>query len=159
MPYINLKKILGPYKSKIDGRERVVLVFNDGVKKTISYPKYIMECYLNRFLLENETVDHIDGNFLNNNILNLQILDRKFHSKLDVKRNEDIEVNCTFCKKSFKIKGDKINSRNRKDKGFSGYFCSRSCSGKYGKEIQNNKTTKKVHEKIKVKKIKLKNKA
>jgi hypothetical protein len=29
-----------------------------------------------------------------------------------------------------------LNNRNRKDKYQSGYFCSRRCSGKYGKEIQ-----------------------
>ena len=41
---------------------RIVLQYSDKSKKTISYPKYIMECYLKRYLNEEETVDHIDGN-------------------------------------------------------------------------------------------------
>jgi hypothetical protein len=139
MIYNNLKKIRGPYKSKKDGRERIQVDFIDGKRKTISYPKYLMELHLNRYLEENETVDHIDGNFLNNDISNLQILDRQKHATLDVYRNKDLEVNCTYCNQLFTIKGSTTHLRNRKDRSQSGYFCSRFCSGKYGSEIQNNK--------------------
>lgn len=137
MIYEDLLKIRGPYKSNKDNRLRCILVFKDGTTKGISYPKYLMEIHLDRYLTENETVDHIDGNPLNNEISNLRFLDRTQHCINDVYRNSDITVTCTYCGKEFTIPGSKIHNRNRKDRHQSGYFCSRKCSGKYGKEIQS----------------------
>lgn len=64
-----------------DGRIRCVLVFNDGTKKTISYPKLIMENYLGRKLQPEEQVHHIDENPLNNDISNLMIIPRGEHQR------------------------------------------------------------------------------
>ena len=128
-------KFWGPYKAK-DGRLRLIGKDEHGKKHTISYPKYLMECHLGRFLQEDEQIDHIDGNPLNNDLNNLQILKRGIHQKNDVLRNRDIEVRCTYCNKLFKIAGNKVSDRNRRDRHSSGYFCSRKCSGKYGKEIE-----------------------
>lgn len=133
-------KLYGPYLNKKDNRLRLVLVNKNTNKKTsISYPKYLMEIHLNRYLKEDETVDHIDGNPLNNELSNLQILKRKEHSYLDANRNKDVIVTCSYCKKEFTIKGSLVHQRNRKDRYQSGYFCSRQCAGKYGVEIQHNK--------------------
>ena len=87
-------KISGPNHSKRDNRLRISIQFPDGKKIAKSYPKYLMEVHLDRFLEEDETVDHIDGNPLNNDLSNLQILDRKTHSSLDVLRNKDVLVTC-----------------------------------------------------------------
>lgn len=135
MIYKNVIKTYGPYLGK-DGRYRIVLKKNDGSKQTLSYPKYLMEMHLERYLEENETIDHIDGNPLNNELSNLRVLSRQEHCSNDCVRNNPITVTCTYCGKTFKIDGNKISSRNRKDRHLSGYFCSRKCSGKYGKEIQ-----------------------
>lgn len=135
MIYENVTKIYGPYLGK-DGRYRIILKFNDGTKKGMSYPKYLMEKYLERYLEENETIDHIDGNPLNNELSNLRVLNRQEHCSNDCVRNNSITVTCTYCGKTFEIEGTKIYSRNRRDRHLSGYFCSRRCSGKYGKEIQ-----------------------
>lgn len=135
MVYENCK-FYGPYLSEKDKRLRCVLVFPNGKKKTVSYPKYLMEVHLDRYLEENETVDHIDGNPLNNEIENLQILTRALHAFLDAKRNKDTVVTCEHCGKKFLIKGSSIRNRNRNTRSNSGYFCSKSCSGKYGKLIQ-----------------------
>lgn len=81
-------------ESKQDKRIRIILKHKENVRdyKLISYPKYLMECHLGRYLLENETIDHIDGNYLNNDISNLQVIDRTEHCKLDAIRNEDVLV-------------------------------------------------------------------
>lgn len=153
MIYEDLIKVRGPYKSTKDNRLRCILVFKDKTTKSMSYPKYLMEVHLNRYLEENETIDHIDGNPLNNDISNLRILDRKEHCKNDVYKNLDITVTCTYCGKEFIIPGNKIHNRNRKDRHQSGYFCSKQCSGKYGREIQNHKRTHVIIEKVIAEKI------
>lgn len=155
MVYENCK-FYGPYSSKKDGRLRCVLVHPNGYKQTVSYPKYLMEVYLGRYLEDNETVDHIDGNFLNNNINNLQVLDKQEHCRQDVLRNKDVIVNCEYCGKEFTIKGSTIYYRNRRDHNNSGYFCSRECSGKYGKEIQLRLKEPSTVDKVEVGKYKVK---
>ncbi len=134
-------KIYGPYKSKKDNRLRCVLVSKiDNSKITISYPKYIMEIYLNRYLEKDETIDHIDCNPLNNDISNLRVINRADHTKQDSFVNKDIKVRCSYCGKEFVIKGSEIHHRNRKDRQ-SRYYCSKVCIGKYGAAIQNHKIT------------------
>lgn len=129
-------KLYGPYKSKKDNRLRVVLVnLETNQKKTISYPKYLMEINLNQYLAENETVHHIDGNPLNNDLFNLIVLNRKEHIKQDVKRRADEILICQWCGKEFLVKGSLLYQRQRKDKK-SNSFCSKSCIGKYGKSVQ-----------------------
>lgn len=155
MVYKNCK-IYGPYSSKKDNRLRCIIVHSNECKQTISYPKYLMEVHLDRYLEENETIDHIDGNFLNNNIENLQILDRKAHCYNDVYRNQNIKVNCNYCKKEFTIKGNTLHYRNRKDRTKSGYFCSKKCSGLYGKMIQLRKIKPSIVDKIEASKYQVK---
>lgn len=138
MVYDNCK-IYGPYQSSKDGRLRCQVVFPNKKTKVLSYPKYLMEIHLNRYLEDHETVDHIDGDYLNNSIDNLRILSRKEHIKNDVLRNKDVTVTCAYCGKEFTIKGSKLHCRNRADKNQSGYFCSKSCTGKYGADIQNGR--------------------
>lgn len=135
-------KIYGPYKSKKDNRLRIVAVYKNE-KKTISYPKYLLEMELNRYLAENETIHHIDGNPLNNDLSNLKILSRKEHCKLDAKRRKDEILTCQWCKKIFVVKGYKLKDRNRHQ---TNSFCSKQCVGKYGKHIQlGGKVFDKVH--------------
>jgi hypothetical protein len=44
--------------------------------------RYVMEQHLGRKLRKGEDVHHIDGNKLNNNISNLQVLSKSDHTKL-----------------------------------------------------------------------------
>lgn len=147
MVYENCK-IYGPYLNKKDNRLRCVLVFPDKTKRTISYPKFLMERYLDRYLDVDETVDHIDGNTLNNDISNLQILKLQEHAKLDVKRNKDVVVKCLMCGKNFTISGSSIRNHNRDNHNNSGYFCSKQCVGKYGSMIQHGKIKPVIIDKI-----------
>lgn len=142
-------KVYGPYISKQDGRKRVIVKFPNGRKTTVSYPKYLVEMYLNRYLDDKETVDHIDGDFTNNNLSNLRLVDRTIHAKQDAVHLKSVTVNCVYCKKLFTISGNKLRNRNRRNN--SG-FCSRSCSGKYGKNVQLNKQNKQ-HNKLELDKV------
>ena len=129
-------KIYGPYVRK-DGRQHVCLVHRTTMeKKTVSYPKFIMECHIGRILIDDETVDHIDRDFTNNELANLRVIARAEHVSQDSKRLKSIEVECVFCGEKFVIEGKKIKSRSKKK---SGPFCSRRCSGKYGTDIQNDR--------------------
>jgi hypothetical protein len=127
-------KIYGPYQHE-NGRLFVVAKYSDGSKGSISYPKYLMELHLGRKLLPNETVDHIDRNYLNNEISNLQILDRSLHVKLDVKRRQDEILTCIWCNANFLKTGKILSTQNSRIKHTAGPFCSKKCSGKYGASI------------------------
>ena len=135
-------KVLGPYFRK-DGRQHIVL--NDsnkgkgekGKTKTISFPKALMEIRLGRTLDPDlETIDHLNGDYLDNRPENLQIIERSEHSRLDVKRRVSIIKKCSWCGKEFEISRGQITNNAR------GYFCSKHCSGKYGAAIQNDKIEK-----------------
>jgi hypothetical protein len=136
MVYENCR-IYGPYQSKQDSRLRIVVCFDNRTKKTVSYPKYLMEKHLGRYLTDDETVDHIDCNFLNNEISNLRVLPRSLHASVDAKRKKNQTFECPMCKMKFSLVGDRLHDaiQNRR-KGKAGPFCSKSCAGKYGKSVQ-----------------------
>lgn len=134
MIYEDVLKIYGPYRIK--NRLFIKLKNKSNKIKFMSYPRYVMEKHLNRYLSIDEQVHHIDGNPLNNELSNLQIVLFKEHQKNDVLRNKDLKVTCKYCNKEFIIQGRKIKNHNRTDRHQSGYFCSKTCSGKYGREIQ-----------------------
>jgi hypothetical protein len=118
----------------------VIIVYPDKSRKTVSYPKYLVECELGRYLEDDETVDHIDGDFTNNDFANLQVLSRKEHVSLDVKRLKTQRFECPLCSDSFELKGSKLyNAAGNRKQGKAGPFCSRTCAGKYGAEVQNER--------------------
>lgn len=137
--YPEYDRIFGVHTRK-DGRQTILLnkstlsKYDKGRNKTISYPKAIMEVYLNRKLHIDETVDYIDKNPLNNDFNNLQILIRSEHAKLDAIRRKPVFLICDYCGKQFEATKTQVTDRNTGRKHTS--FCTRSCSGKYGKEIQ-----------------------
>lgn len=133
-----MKKIYGPYLRK-DGRKHICIIDGD-IKTTMSYPKYLMEQHLGRKLLDTETVDHINRDFADDRIENLQILSPSEHSKLDAIRAKEYTDTCIWCKTEF-TKRIKRYARHAKVQGKSGPFCSRKCSGQYGAEVQNGRTS------------------
>src|SRR5690606_5867052 len=91
-------KVYGPYLRK-DGRKHVIL-YKDGKRSTVSYPKFLMEQHLGRKLKPHETVDHIDRDFTNDDITNLRVVDRSQHAKDDAKRvkyTQVEELTCVWC--------------------------------------------------------------
>lgn len=100
------KKLYGPY-TRADGRQIVVLrspggTRNDNDQVTVSYPKYLMEMKLGRYLEEDETIDHIDEDFRNNDLSNLRILKRSDHSRSHAVRRIPTKHICPVCGKPYK---------------------------------------------------------
>lgn len=112
MNYINNDdiKIYGPYERE-DDREHVVLVAPNGNKKTVSYPKYIMEKEIGRKLNENEVVHHKDGDHTNNDKENLEIVDRSDHASYHAVTVEKVGVECEWCGDEFYRRPDQLNDR------------------------------------------------
>lgn len=127
-------KVHGPYKQK-SGRQFVIVIEDDGVRRTVSYPKWLLELQLGRRLDPDlETVDHIDSNFDNNNLDNLRIMPRNEHSSEDTRRVKHVKFNCAWCKNEFERSPRLVRDKARKNKA--GPFCSRTCAGKYSRKLQ-----------------------
>ena len=102
-----------------------------------------MEKHLNRKLLPTEDVHHKDHDVTNNTIDNLEIVDHvqhcTQHAQKYIKYTKDITVTCLFCGKQFTLtpKQQRTHNSNLSRKiPKLGPFCSRTCSGKYGKQKQ-----------------------
>lgn len=98
-------KCYGPY-TRQDGRQHVILIHHDNTgaidkRITCSYPKYLVETYIGRTLEPFETIDHIDGNFSNNELSNLRIVPRSLHCKSHTKVKNIVEKHCNIFGKQF----------------------------------------------------------
>lgn len=62
-----------------DNRVRTVIKDNNGKWVTKSYPRILMEQSLGRSLEPYEDVHHIDGNTLNNDLSNLELVSHEEH--------------------------------------------------------------------------------
>lgn len=122
-----------------DGRTRVYL---KNEKRVISYPRYLMEQKIGRKLLEVEQVHHKDENPLNNNIDNLEIKIFGEHQREHSTKYFDKVVKCPWCGNEFLWTAKKQrtfhSNHKRKDRVFliDEPFCSKECTGAFGKHIQ-----------------------
>lgn len=133
-----VQKVHGPYKRR-DGRQIVIVVEDDVngcvTKRTISYPKWLMELQLGRKLDPDlETVDHIDSNFDNNSLDNLRIVPRNEHSTEDTRRVKLVKFTCPWCQNEFERSPRLVRDKAKKNKA--GPFCSRKCAGQYSRKLQ-----------------------
>lgn len=127
-------RVYGPYKER-RGRKIVIVVYPDGTRETISYPKYLVEKAIGMKLdRDMGTIDHIDGNFDNNDLSNLKIVPRVEHSTLDTRRVKLIKYKCLMCEKEFERSPRLV--RDKAKKGKAGPYCSKSCAGKYARLLQ-----------------------
>lgn len=135
MAYADNFTIYGPYVTKNNNRKIVIVIDRNGMRRTISYPKWLMECQIGRPLDRDlETVDHWDSNIDNNDLHNLRIVPREEHSSDDTRRVKLVKFKCVWCNKEFERSPRLIRDKARKNKA--GPFCSRPCAGKYSRMLQ-----------------------
>lgn len=143
-------KIYGPYKNN---KNRLILTLTkpNKIRATLSYPRYLKELELNRYLTKEEHVHHTDHDYENNDLSNLEVISAKEHFDLPAKQltkyDSSLQVKCCECDKEFTLTIKQRKNRDReqqrktkKDKTLKNrFFCSKKCSGKYGKkkQIQN----------------------
>lgn len=125
------------YENK-DGRLRA---HNKITHKTISYPRLIMEAILGRPLLPTEDVHHKDENPRNNDPDNLEVIDHREHDRLhglNPKNRKffDKKMICPICNNSFMWTARQQSSFYSHGKTLNGPFCSKRCSGIFGKKKQ-----------------------
>jgi hypothetical protein len=129
-PYLGYK-VYGPYIRK-DGRQHVVLVAGKH-HKTVSYPKYLMEISLDRLLASHETIHHKDGDFTNDCLDNLEVIDRATHAAHHAMKYDIKLFVCPVCDKQFILDGlqqARLKAERKRGRSKTGPFCSRNCSGK-----------------------------
>jgi HNH endonuclease len=106
-------------------RRRTVILYNSSKNRSsVSYARYLMACYLGRYLEPWEVVDHIDNNEFNDRIENLQILTRSQNILKSSKGPTMAELNCYTCNISFLRERRQVHNKNRS-------FCGRPCFIKY----------------------------
>ena len=111
-----------------------------GMSIAKQYSKFKLEIKLSRILGKDETVDHIDGDKLNDRFSNLQLLSREANaSKGATKRNQTF-VLCAQCRVSFPLRPDQVKTRSKRS---AGPFCSKTCTGKYSALLRSGLLPKK----------------
>lgn len=108
-------------------RRRAVNIINLNTNKRIemSLAKAKMIVKLDRLLNDNETVDHIDRNYLNDNLDNLRIIDNINHSKQDAFNIEIDPLTCPVCNSIFNINNKRRYEYRRLNWP---HYCSFKCS-------------------------------
>ncbi len=135
-----MTKMYGPYVGP-DGRKRIQIVHDDGRHQIKSYPKYLLEQKIGRELEGDETCDHIDEDFTNDDPNNLQVLTRIQNATKAMlfRPVEMYSFNCPVCKTYTSKPMSQV--RHNWNLGKSGPVCSKSCAGLVGKNLTVHETT------------------
>lgn len=118
--------ILGPYIRK-DRRKHVIVYWSDKRKQTLSYPRLLWMAAGNE-LTNEDTIDHINGDFTDDRLENLQVLSLAANVSKSSRKAEWIEFVCPFCGVLAKQRAN--HSRHNRKQGKKGPFCSKSCAAK-----------------------------
>ena len=140
-------EILSPYNKEYNraylvnsqGRNTVCLYStNTKSRHSISYARYLMATHLNRFLNDNEHVDHIDNDKSNDVLSNLQILSLAENNQKQaaLKGKKMVRYKCPVCFSEFSLSRRLSHLVNNKKTAAT---CSRSCGGKIGHMKLENK--------------------
>lgn len=111
-------------------RRNVILYKSNSERTTISYARYVMSVNLGFIVPPEYVVDHIDGDKMNDDLLNYQLLSEHENFKKGLKQNNVkrsmVKFKCGVCSQIF-IKRRKNTHFVIKTK--SNDFCSRVCAG------------------------------
>jgi len=128
-------KVYGPYSRK-DGRQHVCLVWKDGRRRTVSYPKYLVETARGSCLDAGDTVDHINRDFTDNSPSKMQVLSRPEHAALDVKRLVVEPTICAMCSAAFTPTRHQLRYADGRGKHRAGPFYSGLCVRAYQRSLE-----------------------
>ena len=123
------------YQNK-DGRYRV---YDKITKKVSSFPRLLYEIITEKQIPPGYDIHNKDGNFENNLISNLEVIQHKEHCKIHAPpKYYDKEMTCPNCGKTFIWTAEQQRTSAREDsrakkksKNKQGPFCSRHCAGQY----------------------------
>jgi hypothetical protein len=120
-------KVYGPYM-RGDGRKHIILYDTELKKRTtLSYPKFLLQKKIGRKLVGDETTDHIDEDFTNDELENLQILSLAVNA---AKSNKIIGEYYNCCNPKCTILVFRTPSQlKRKKKIYKFIACSNKCRG------------------------------
>jgi len=107
--------------------------------------RVLMENHLGRLLDSNEVVHHIDDKKLNNDLSNLEVLDKIEHLRRHATTGRAmVELRCPECRKRFAIERRQSHLR----KGHEVTCCSRRCRGRFHDKIRRHGRTQEVEDAI-----------
>src|SRR5690606_12837150 len=125
----------------------LVIVYTDGSRKSMSNARYIVEQALGRELTDDETVDHIDEDYENDNVSNLGL-------STGGDNNRYGKISCMYkfiCPADgCGVPAEKPYSQVKKNwsRADNGPFCSRECSGVMSHKDPIGRTPGEVFERI-----------
>ena len=118
--------------------------YDPETKQVSSYPRHLLEQKIGRKLLPNEQVHHIDGNPLNNDVDNLDIILIGEHQHMHSQKYCDKIMVCPECGEEFnwtalqqrRFYSNHSRIQVRCPNGINQPFCSKQCSGRYSRREQ-----------------------
>lgn len=137
--YPDYTRVYGPYANPAnDGRSHIILFDGERNRRTVSWPKAMMEVKLGRVLQDDEQVDHIDDDPTNDAYENFQVLTPSANMlKERIKNGTTVKIGdfvCPQCGSPFQRKMKYINN-NQGTQQKAGPFCGRSCAGLFNQQV------------------------
>ena len=127
----------GPVFHKKTGRYFIFIYFPEGGKVYTQYARYLLAVKLGRRLVDDETVDHLDGNKVNDYPDNLDIASlaenyRRYTESADSPKAHFVQVTCPECSKIF------LRQKRNYKFTMKGKFCacSHHCQGVIRRRLQ-----------------------